>query len=89
MRQLIVYIGWFSIVSSGIGLALTLRQPARSDQRRHVYVGQILGALGSLLLGLALTQFNNITWFAWLCLNVGCVLALLSFVILVRGRKQA
>lgn len=84
MRQLIVYAGWFSVLLSSIGLIRMLRRPIPPMQPRRVYVGQIFAAAGSILLGLALTQVNNLNWFAWFCISVGSVLAFLSLVIMLR-----
>ncbi len=88
MRQLIVYTGWFGIVLMAVSLVLMLRRPFPSTQPRQVYVGQLIGAVASILLGLALTQFNNINWFSWFCVVFGGILAIISFVVILLGRRQ-
>ncbi len=88
MQQLIVYAGWCSILLYTIGLIGMLRRPVPAPHLRQVYVGQRIGAVAGILLGLALTQINTITWFSWICLSLGIVLCIISLVIWLRRHRQ-
>ncbi len=88
MRQLIVYAAWINIVLSALGLISMLRQSFPAPPRRQAYWGQRISAIATILLGLALTQFNALTWFSWVCLGVGGVLSLISVGMRLRRRGQ-